>query len=106
LLKNNVVCLPVNPFSIALKNGWQILTYSRFAAIIDKSIDYLTSCYDKNGFVFWSNAKQTFIICYNPACPADVVRWTLIHEIGHIVLRHITNKNPLMRRNGSDSFFF
>lgn len=105
LLQNDVQHLPVNPFSIAAKNGWQVFTYPQFSAIIGKSVSYLFTHYDEKGFVFFSKKKQTFIICYNPVFPADVVRWTLFHEMGHISLRHITTETPLMCRNGSDKPF-
>lgn len=105
LLKNDVQHLPVNPFSIAAKNGWEVYTYPRFSAIIGKSVSYLVTHYDEKGFVFFSKKKQAFIICYNPAFPADMVRWTLFHEMGHISLRHITAETPLMCRNGSDKPF-
>lgn len=105
LLQNDVQHLPVNPFSIAAKNGWQVFTYSQFSAFIGKSVSYLVTHYDEKGFVFFSKKKQAFIICYNPAFPADVVRWTLFHEMGHISLRHISAQTPLMCRNGSDKPF-
>lgn len=105
LLQNDVQHLPLNPFSIASKNGWQVFTYPQFSAIIGKSVSYLVTHYDEKGFVFFSKKKQAFIICYNPAFPADVVRWTLFHEMGHISLRHISAQTPLMCRNGSDKPF-
>lgn len=97
-MQNNIDNLPVDPFPIAEKNSWSILTYSQFSTIIGKNVSYLTVNYDSNGFVFFSNKKQTFVICYNPAFSTDIVRWTLIHEMAHIYLGHVSNKSPLIKR--------
>lgn len=105
LLNNKIDKLPVNPFTVALKNSWQILTYTDFSAITKRSASYLITHYDEQGFVFWSKQKGTFIICYNQAFPADSVRWTLFHEMGHISLRHVSDATPLMCRNGTDKPF-
>lgn len=105
ILQNNIRYLPVDPFPIAERNHWETLTYSQFSAIIGKSKSYLIKNYDAKGFVFFSSKKQTFIICYNSSLPFNIIRWTIVHEMGHIYLKHISGENPLIRRNDAYKHF-
>lgn len=98
ILEQNITSLPVDPFQIANKNGWQICSYQDLAVMLKTTLEALILKYDKDGFAFWSKRKKCFIICYNSAQPFPVCRWTLLHEIGHIYLKHITENEPLLSR--------
>lgn len=100
LLNQGIATLPVNPFDIALQNGWRVYRYSEFAVRIQRDVEYLQTNYDKDGFTFWSKRDNNFIICYNESASQEESRWTLTHEIGHIYLRHISEACPLLARNG------
>lgn len=98
LLDQNINALPVDPFWLASQNGWQIYTYEEFATLVHKSVQDLINRYEKDGFAFWSRRDGCFIICYNAMLPFPVCRWTLLHEIGHIHLRHINPETPILTR--------
>lgn len=98
LIKQNICSLPVSASSIAIANNYEIVKYSDFALAINKPIDYIIDKYDNDGFVFWSNRQQKYIICYNEKVPAPIVRWTVMHEIAHIELGHVTKTSPEMTR--------
>ncbi|NBI79366.1 ImmA/IrrE family metallo-endopeptidase [Anaerotruncus colihominis] len=101
LLEQGISALPVNPCAIPPKNGWMLFSYSTFAARIQESVAYLQTNYDKDGFVLWSEPAQTFVICYNDSAPQNEIRWTVIHEIGHISLHHVSPGCPVLARHGA-----
>lgn len=98
LLDQKINKLPVSSLSVAQSNGYRVLTYKEFAKIIDKPTSYLIDTYDNDGFVFWSKADQCYIICYNSDLPPTTCRWTVMHEIAHIVLGHVTPEAPPLTR--------
>lgn len=98
ILEQNIDSLPVDPFRIALQNGWIIYTYEEFATLVNKSVETLIERYENDGFAFWSRRDGCFIICYNSSLPFSVCRWTLLHEMAHIYLNHISADSPLLSR--------
>lgn len=98
LLDQKINKLPVSSLAVAKNNGYKMLTYKEFAAEIDKPIEHLIETYDNDGFVFWSKADSRFIICYNSDWPPAVCRWTVMHEIAHIALGHVTPEAPTLTR--------
>lgn len=98
ILDEGIKSLPVHPIAIINRHGWKLYTYHDFAKQVHKSVAALMDEYDKEGFVFWSYRDQTFVICYNSDFPADAIRWTLMHEIAHIVLKHVSPRIPALPR--------
>lgn len=98
LLDQNINALPVDPFRLASQNGWLVYTYEEFATLVHRSVQDLINRYENDGFAFWSRRDGCFIICYNAALPFSVCRWTLLHEIAHIHLRHINSQTTILSR--------
>ena len=98
LITHNIKSLPIDAFSLAKKLGYKLYTYNEFSLIIGKPIEYLIDKYDNDGFVFWSKNKQCFVICYNSNLPSNIVRWTITHEIAHVVLGHVSQNTPTLTR--------
>lgn len=98
ILDEGINALPVQPVPIISRHGWKLYTYREFAKSVHKSVRALMVEFDREGFVFWSNRDQTFVICYNSDFPSDAIRWTLMHEIAHIVLRHVSLRVPALPR--------
>ena len=101
LLEQGIAALPVNPCAIVSQNGWILFSYADFAAWIHKDIAHLQTHYDKDGFVLWSKAAQTFVVCYNDSAPQNEILWTVTHEIGHISLHHVSPGCPVLARHGA-----
>lgn len=89
IIEYGICALPVDPLSLARKNGWVVYTYDEFSHIIHPTAYSLLLGHENDGFCFYSRRHQTYFICYNSQRPADVIRWTLAHEIAHIVLGHV-----------------
>ncbi len=78
---------PINCFEICQQLGIVLMPYSKLS---DKKKELL-SIGSKDGFnILWETAKDNFlfIIYYNDNMPARRVRFTIMHEIAHIVLGH------------------
>lgn len=89
LEKASVSCQSISPFEIARNLKIRIRKYSEIAPD-DKAI---LLAMQKDGF---SNllikdqfSTPIFYIWYNDEMPEERVRWTIAHEIGHIMLGHL-----------------
>lgn len=98
LLEQQICALPVDVVALAERNGYHLLSYRHYSALTGLSGTHLIKEYDKDGFVFWSDKRGQYVICYNEKMPCDVVRWTLMHEIAHIVLKHVSPAVPVLKR--------
>jgi len=106
LLDQGVSALPINPDAAARQSGWEVLCYASFAARIRKDVAHLKAAYANDGFVFWSEKTQSYVLCYDDSVPMNEIRWTLTHEIGHIVLSHVSPSCPILARNGIGNVFY
>jgi Zn-dependent peptidase ImmA (M78 family) len=103
IIERGITALPVEPLRIASELGCKVFTYREYASIVKKPVESLIARYDNDGFTFWSRRDNRFIICYNSSLPFYVCRWTLLHEIGHIYLRHVAPETPLLMRVRSEN---
>ncbi len=80
--------LPVSPRRLVARNRWGLVTYRRLAELHGLTVGDLTrACCSRDGFTVF-NGRNCCIAC-NDAMTAGRVRFTLMHEIGHIVLEHL-----------------
>lgn len=102
ILDQGICSLPINPSRLIERNGWALYTYAQFAEKIGRSTAEIVERFSREAFVFYSVREKTFVICYNADFPPPVVRWTLMHEIAHIVLGHISEEVPSLNRVRSE----
>lgn len=98
LLQYNVAALPVDVLAIANAADIHVLTFSQLSARIAKPVPYICARYDDEGFTFYSKGERRFVLCYNEAFPSTVTRWTVMHEIAHVHLKHVTPSSPIFTR--------
>lgn len=88
LIANNIHSLPLNPLELAKKNNWNPVTVGHCAkellcdreAVIKSNDGYTMRCYD------------AYRIIYNEQIDTPArISWTIMHEIGHIVLGHLVD---------------
>jgi Zn-dependent peptidase ImmA (M78 family) len=91
LLDKSISQLPINPFQIIKNNKWGLITYTELAEIHNLEIaDIIAAYQSEDGYTIFDGENYT--IAYNDAIStASRIRFTLMHEIGHIVLRHLTD---------------
>ncbi len=87
----HIITFPVNVEPIIHQNKWGLVKYSelmeQFHCDRSKVIHCLGS---KDGFTTWNG--QNYTISYNDdESLGDRTRFTLMHEIGHIYLHHLTD---------------
>lgn len=102
LLAERIEELPVRPSKIIARHGWLLYTYREFCDITGYTMAELIQRHDREGFVFWSNRRETYVVCYNQAFTPSTIRWTLMHEIAHVVLGHVAPGLPAPSRIRSD----
>ncbi len=98
LIKNNVCKFPLNLQRIADYNNWLISSYKDFCKSYDLLEDELLKQYP-DGFTAKTKDNR-YIICYNENNVKQRNRFTICHEIGHIVL-HQTYKNDKLEKEAN-----
>lgn len=91
---------PVNPFKIIKKNKWGLITYSELAKENRMSIEQVKNAFgSQDGYVIYDGVNYT--IAYNDTIDTPYrIRFTLMHEIGHIKLNHLTEfKETILTRS-------
>lgn len=90
LISHNITELPVKISSICREMKIKFIDYEKGKDIIDK-FDLLEHTEDNDGFTFRS------VIFYNNKCPVPRQRFTIAHELGHILMDDgggIYNREP------------
>lgn len=84
LIDNNIKELPVSLNKIIKNNNWKTIPYSK---LIELNIERYNNLIEKNlGFV--ELRTNNYFIYYDDEREVEVQRFTIAHEIGHIVLNH------------------
>ena len=115
--KLGIDSVPIDPFNIANRLGFVLRPYSQLP--IEKQLQLRKlECEAIN---FYDPESGAFIICYDDSFIYTRVRFTIMHEIGHILLEHkqesqLARKmadyfaayalapSPLIHRFGCDDF--
>lgn len=90
--------IPVNPLDLIMANRWQIGTYHTFEQTLGMTCQEICEQISSRAFTFYSHSHDTFYIFYNGEREPDQIRFSLCHEIGHIVYGHISKEMPVLCR--------
>lgn len=100
IVKNCISALPVDIFAIIKKNNWKLITYS---SLIENKISEYNEIM-KNNLGFAQNFNgNAYAIFYDDRISEHSQRFTLAHEIGHILLNHF--KIPIENREQEANMF-
>lgn len=91
LLAHKVASLPLDVVSIIKNTGICTLKkYSKQAIKQNVPFEYFCENFGKDGATLYKAGKRKpYTIIYNDLQrPATRIRWTLAHELGHVILRH------------------
>jgi Zn-dependent peptidase ImmA (M78 family) len=106
LIDQSITSLPVDPFEIAINNGWELIKITdaaRETGISGK--DILEKIIKSNdGLAQYCVYTRQYKITYNNMMrPTARIRWTIMHEIGHIVLGHLTEFETVSLTRGMNN---
>jgi len=90
-VNENITDFPVNPFEVIKNNKWGLITYSELATIHQTDISNVISAYQsEDGYTIYDGTNYT--IAYNDTISSSGrIRFTLMHEIGHIYMNHLVD---------------
>ena len=85
--------LPIDPFEIIKKRGYILVPFSKL------KLDFFEESIDKqnDAFSFYEKTIATYIKAFDDSKPYERLRFTLMHELGHIDLGH-KGESDLARR--------
>ncbi len=98
ILEQHINYLPVDPFRLAFQMKLHIMTYRQYARLVGMPLQTIIDRCDHDGFTFWSNRRSAFIHFYYSDLPFPICRCTLLFEIAHIYLGHISSRCTSLRR--------
>ena len=91
LLKEDITEFPIDPFEIIRRNKWGLCTYSELANEHNVTVAEICEAFQsEDGYVMFNGRNYT--IAYNDTIDNfGRIRFTLMHEIGHIYLNHLVD---------------
>lgn len=92
---------PIDPFKVIENNQWGLITYTELMQKHNCTLeDVIASFGSKDGFTIFDGEGYT--ISYNDTIRTPGrIRFTLLHEIGHIYLNHLLDfEKTMLTRNG------
>lgn len=97
----DVIDFPIDPFKIIAKHRWGLCSYSQLAEENGVDIDAVIEAYQTKDACVIRN-KRNYTIAYNDTIEVpERIRFTLMHEIGHIKLNHLVDfKETTLNRGG------
>lgn len=93
LIKNNVREYPLNLNKILKQNNWYLVNYQNYCNHRKINIIQLISKYP-DAFTI-QDMNNNFLICFNEKNNKQRIRFSIAHEIGHIVLGHLYKNEKL-----------
>lgn len=81
---------PLNLLAIFRAGGCTVRTYQEISQKSHLSVKGVGACFgSEDGFVCYDASHDRYRLAYDCARTGPRTRWTLAHELGHIVLRHL-----------------
>ena len=87
LIKNNVNEYPLNLNKILKQNNWYATNYKNYCNYKKCDFNKLINNYP-DAFTI-QDKNNNFLICFNERNDRQRIRFSIAHEIGHIVLKHL-----------------
>lgn len=93
LIKNNINEYPLSINKIIKQNNWYLVDYQVYCSYKGKDIFELISKFPDAFTV--QDKNNNFLICFNSQNNRQRIRFSIAHEIGHIVLGHLYKNEKL-----------
>ena len=82
--KNNIHTVPIDPFLIARKEGFELIPFSKLKEKLKSAVK---AC-EYDGMSFHYAPRGTYIIFFDDSQSVPRQRFTVFHELGHIYMGH------------------
>jgi Zn-dependent peptidase ImmA (M78 family) len=100
LYHEGITAFPIDPFDIIRKNGWELITYSDWANDFKLTVKEVAKVLGSvDGCTLYDEGHYTIVYNDTIETPGRI-RFTLMHEIGHIVMSHLTDFEEASIDNG------
>lgn len=85
------IVLPIPILDVICSAGnRKIMSYQEFSASMRYPLHMVMRvCQSMDGCTFYQRSQNRYLILYNADCLRTRIRWTLAHELGHILLGHL-----------------
>lgn len=85
--------LPLDPLKVLKEFGCKVKTYQKISEKTGLSVEEVGASFcSKDGSVCYDALTDSYRLAYNHSHRFEArMRWTLAHELGHIVLNHLTD---------------
>lgn len=83
-LECGITSIPIEPVKIIQKKEWILKGIENLSYVFDTH----DTVGNTDGFSFFDTSLGTYVIAYDPQKPIRRIRFTLMHEIGHIDMGH------------------
>lgn len=103
LIELNIKELPVDPFKIIELNSehWYLLSWSELKANLGVEDPYHLKRDKAEAKTLIERDTNDYLIVYDDSFSRERIRWTIAHEIGHILLGHLINyEETALNRGG------
>lgn len=95
-LKNLVPLFPLNPktvFMITMPDSCRVISYQRLASEHGISVRSVADAFgSQDGCTHYDRKNRRYLVAYNNDVYRPRIRWTLAHELGHILCGHFIEK--------------
>lgn len=90
LIDEHITIFPVDPIAIVNSYGWRIMTYTEMSKICHCTVRDISDALGSTDAVTKKDGLS-YVILYNDTRinTPDRIRFTIAHEIGHILLGHV-----------------
>jgi hypothetical protein len=90
IVNNNICWLPVDPFAIYEQQGWLLFSWKEAREVLGDRDPLFLKKTGADARTSIIRGTSDFVTVYDASVtPQTRIRWTLAHEIGHIVLEHL-----------------
>lgn len=101
ILSSDITSLPINPIEAIKKHHWGLVSYSQLSQLTAKDLTGVFPSSD--GFTV--STPKGYCIAYNDKREAVCrINFTLMHEVGHIILDHFKNGPTICDKAKYDVF--
>ncbi len=91
LLQSNISAFPVDPVRLCKKNGVLVTGYEKFSVVSGTPVQELLAI-SQDGFCMRYQERPIIVYNHDVSSPGRK-RWTVLHELSHILLGHIDQQH-------------